>query len=317
MFSFTDKFKIPTLLGLGIIILGIFSGVFLIVKDQIFKTEASLDLAPQNITVTNIENSFLTVSWQTTGQTSSFITFGQTSADEKVVLDDRDSNLPQPRSTHYVTIKNLKPQTIYQFKIVSGKLVSDTFTATTASPLASQTGLTPVIGSVLDEGKPLDEGIAYLSISGAIIQSALVKNSGNFLIPLSFIRKADLSDIFQASQDSIGKLTVISKERQASAIFKLRSSGSLLPPLKLGQNMDLTGPPTPASDLDKFDLNGDKLINTADYAVLLQNFGPLRSEASKNPKNEQSSTAYKNADLNSDGVVDNKDLDLMQKKINK
>lgn len=310
MLSFTDKFKIPTLLGLGIIIVGIFSGVFLVLKDRVLSTRASLDLTPQNITVTNTEDSFLTISWQTTAQTPSFITFGQTSSDEKVVLDDRDSDLPKPRFTHYVTVKNLKPQTTYQFKSISGKLASDTFKATTASPVANQTGLAPVIGSVLDDNKPMDDGIAYLSISGAVIQSALVKNLGNFLIPLSFIRKADLSDILKPSEDDIAKLTIISGKGQASAIFKLGSSGSLLPPLKLGQNVDLTSPletPGPqtipkASDLDKFDLNGDKLINAADYAIVLQNFG-------KSPKN-------KNADLNSDGVVDQKDLDLTQKKIN-
>lgn len=316
MISFIDKFKIPTLLGLAIIISGIAAGVFLVLKDQTFFTKASPNLAPQNVTLTNIEDTQLTISWQTTAPITSFVTFGQAFPNLTTVLDDRDLNVPKSHSTHYVTIKSLQPQTSYQFKIVSGKISSDVFKVTTAAPATTQSGLRPIIGSVLDNNQPLEDGIAYLSLSGAVVQSALVKNLGNFLIPLSLTRKADLSDVYQPSEDEMTKITIISDYGEASAIFKLQSSGKLLPPLKLGQNVDLTSldisttvaNPT-REELKKFDLNNDGSINVNDYAILLQNFGPLRSEASKSPKN-------KATDLNSDGVVDQKDLDLMAKKIN-
>lgn len=307
MISFFNKFKIPTLLGLGVIILGIAVGIYLILQEQELVTRATPDHTPQNITLTNIEDRSLTISWQTTAAVASFITYGQNSPNEQTVLDERDINSPRPYTIHYVTVKNLQPKTTYQFKIISGKLTSDTFRGTTTASSASQSGFSPVIGSVLDNDKPVDEGIAYLSISGAVIQSALVKSLGNFLIPLSFIRKLDLSDIFQPTEDDIAKLTVISEKGTVSAAFKLNSSGLLLPPLKLGQNVDLTNI---LEEIKKFDLNKDGLINAADHAIILQNFGPPREASSGASKNPQ-------ADLNSDGVVNQKDLDLMAKKINK
>lgn len=315
MISFFNKFKIPTLLGLGVIIMGIAIGIYLIFQEQQLITKATPDQTPQNITLTNIEDRSLTISWQTNTPAASFLTYGQNSPNELTALDDRDLSAPKPYTMHYVTVKNLQPKTTYQFKIISGKLTSNTFKGTTA---ASSTGIIgdfrPVIGSVLDNDQPIKQGIAYLAISGAITQSALVKNLGNFLIPLSFIRQSDLSDRFQPTEDDIAKLTVISEKGTLSATFKLNPSGLILPPLKLGQNLDLTNI---LEDLKKFDLNKDGLINAADHAIILQNFGPpreatsgaspLRREASKNPQ----------ADLNSDGVVNQKDLDLMAKKINK
>ena len=124
---------------------------------------------------------------------------------------------------------------------------------------------------------------------------------------MSFIRQQDLQDIFQISEDDIAKLTIIAEKGTVSATFKLNSSGLFLPPLKLGQNVDLTNI---LEEIKKFDLNKDGLVNAADHAIILQNFGPPSREASKSAQN-------KGADLNSDGVVNQKDLDLMAKKINK
>lgn len=297
MTDFFNKFKIPTLLGLTIIIAGIISGVILNLRAQIFISSASPDVSAQNITLSNISDTEATISWQTSAPAPSFITFGKMGPDETTILDDRDTKTPIFHSVHYVTIKNLLPKTTYQYKIISGKISSEADKFTTAAPQSLQTGFRPIIGSVLDGDKPLDEGIAYLSIADATTQSAQVKSSGNFLIPISQIRKADLSDSFPLTEDTVAKLTIVSPKSQAIAIFKLKDAASGLPPIHLGENLDLTNVNPPS-----YDLNEDGKINSADNAIILDNLG-------KNPKN-------KKADLNGDGVVDQKDLDLMAKKIN-
>lgn len=298
-----NKFKIPTLLGLSIILIGIITGVILTLREQVFISQASPNAKAQNITLSNISETEITISWQTSTPATSFITFGQESPNETTVLDDRDTNPapdgagPKAHSIHYVTIKNLLPKTSYQYKIISGKTQSEILKFTTATPPSEQTGFRPIIGSVLSGGKPLDEGIVYLSIAGATTQSALIKSSGNYLIPISYIRKSDLSDSFSLSENTTVKLTVVSDQGQANALFKLKTTVNSLPPINLGENLDLT-----TQDLSEYDLNGDGKINAADNAILLDNFG-------KNPKD-------KKTDLNEDGVVDQKDLDLMAKQIN-
>lgn len=311
MIKFINKFKIPTILGLGLIVAGIASGIFLVVKDQGFLTKASPDLAAQNITISNIEDTKVTISWQTSVQTSSFITFGTKNPQEKTVLDDRDTQTPKAYFLHYVTIYNLLPDSSYLFKIISGKFISEAKNFKTAKPSSFQNGFGPIIGTVFDGNNPLDQAIAYLSISDATIQSARLTNLGNFLIPISLMRKIDLSDTFQPKMGDVAKLTIISDKGTSSVLFKIKAEGVELPPINLGQNIDLT---TSVSELDKFDLNGDRQINAIDYSEVLLNFGPLPAstrgerEASKNPKNQK-------ADLNEDGVVDNKDLEQMAKKI--
>lgn len=308
---FTDKFKIPTILGLGIITAGIITGVLLTLKEQSFISKASPDVTAQNITLSNIFDAEVTISYQTSNPTPSFISLGQASPDEQTVLDDRDNNPPpsgagpKPYLTHYFTIKNLLPKTTYQYKIISGKNTSEVQKFTTAAPLNQQTGFRPVIGSVLE----LKEGMVYLAITNAVIQSAQIKTAGNFLIPVSQIRKSDLSDIFPLTEDTTAKLTVVSDKGEASALINFKTSQATLPPLKLGQNIDLTTAellPKPASpsatELNIYDINGDGRINSADNAIILSNIG-------KNPKN-------KKADINGDKIVDQEDLDLMAKQIN-
>lgn len=302
-----NKLKMPTILGLGIIILGIISGVFLTLREQVFISSASPSASPQNITLTNISDTQVSISWQTSIPITSFISFGKVDPNEVTVLDDRDTHPapygagPTPYLIHYVTIKNLTPKTTYLYKIISGKLSSQTDRFTTAAPLTSQTGFRPIIGSVLDGNKPLEEGIVYLSITDATIQSALVVSSGNFLIPISQIRTADSLTNFPLTEDTLAKLTIVSPKGQATAQFRLKDSENGLPPLKLGQDLDFTDIAS-GQDLKKYDLNEDGKINAADNAIILDNLG-------RNPKNKE-------ADINKDGIVDQKDLDLMAQKIN-
>ncbi|MDD5147613.1 MAG: dockerin type I domain-containing protein [Candidatus Daviesbacteria bacterium] len=318
MTNFFNKFKIPTLLGLSLILLGIISGLYLVLREQVFLSQAAPDLAPQNITISNIVEDSVTVSWQTNAPTASFITFGQKNPGEQTVLDDRDSDPPaggpKPHSLHYVTLKNLLPETNYQFKIISGKFASDILKFETASPLTNQAGFTPIIGSVLNGNKPLDDGIVYLSIPEAVTESALIKTGGNFLIPLSQIRKADLSDIYPLTEETVAKLTINSDEGSASTLFQLKT-GMPLPPIKLGQTIDLTvsqETPTPAptiKDLDRYDFNSDGKINSTDYAILSSCFG--KKPSTTLPGNRSCAKT----DINTDGIINQKDLDLMSQKL--
>lgn len=298
MKDFLNRFKIPTILGLSLIIFGIVVGVFLNLRQQSFISKASPDITAQNITLANITDNSIAISWQTAAAVVSFITFGQSSVSETSVLDDRDINTPKAYSIHYFTLKNLLPKTTYQYKIVSGKISSEINKFTTASPLSSQTGFRPIIGTALDGDKPLNEAVVYLSIAEAATQSFLIKDSGNFLIPLSQMRKSDLSDSFPLTQDSVAKLTFVSEKGEASALFKIKDAKEELPPISLGENLDLTQ----IISQEIYDLNEDGKINAADNAIILDVISKK--------------TINKKADLNEDGKVDQKDLDLMAKQIN-
>lgn len=307
MINFINRFKIPTLLGLSIIFLGLFSGVYLVLREQIFFSQAAPNTTAQNIMLTNITEDSVTISWQTSSATSSFIMFGQDNPNEQTVLDDRDNDFtdkagPKPRLFHYATLKNLLPKTVYQFKIVSGKTTSAVNKVQTAGPVTNISPFAPIIGSVLDGNTPLNDGIVYLSIGETTTQSSLVKPGGNFLLPFSHIRKADLSDIYPITEGETAKLTIYSDKGQATILFKLKANSAPLSPIKLGQDIDLTQEEEP---LSKYDLNNDRVINVTDYAILSSCLGKKPADTLAGGK------SCSKADINEDELIDSKDQDLM------
>lgn len=299
--DFLNKFRIPTLLGIGIIIFGIATGSLLVMRGRSVTSKAFSDTTLENITLSNIADDSVTISWHTSSAVPSFVTYGINNPTESTALDDRDNQGPQARLLHYVTIKNLLPKTNYQYKIIAGKTASENLNFITATPLNFQTGLRPIIGSVLKDGKPLNEAVIHLSIPKATTQSSLIKSNGNFLIPISQIRKDNLSEGFSPQEDTVAKLTILSTSGQATVVFPLRKFESGLPPISLGENLDLTLLEESKLDNIDYDINADGSINSADNAIILQNLG-------KNPKNLK-------ADLDKNGIVDQRDLDLLIKQI--
>lgn len=300
------RLRIPTLLGLAIILGGLGTGVYLSMQSQYLVARATPETQPKNITVSNIEDTSVVISWQTDTPTLGFVTVGQKSDNGNTVLDDRDQSVPQPHQIHLVTVRNLTPSTAYQYRIISGKNKSEVAFVTTAASTLAENGFKPIVGSVLESGKSLNEGLATLTISGAVMQVSLIKDFGNFIIPIAKLRLTSLQGVFQPTKQMAAKLNVVSPAGAATVIFNLTDSGQPLSTIRIGDNLDLTTPaasPTASAnpDLAKYDLNNDGFINASDYAIVLKNLG-------KNPKEPR-------ADINSDGVVDQKDLTLMSQKI--
>ncbi|QQG43705.1 MAG: fibronectin type III domain-containing protein [Candidatus Daviesbacteria bacterium] len=300
------KLRIPTLLGLAIILGGLGTGVYLVLQNQYLAVRATPETQPKNITVSNIEDTSAVISWQTDTAVPGFVTIGQKSDNEQTILDDRDQNVPQLYFMHLVTVRNLSPATAYQYRIVSGKNKAEVAQFQTAAASLTENGFKPIVGSVLESGRPLKEGMAYLAISGALVQAGLIKDFGNFIIPIAKMRETNLQGVFQPSKQTTAKLSIVSGAGSATMVFNLTDDGKPLPSIKIGEQLDLTASianasSSKSSDLDKFDLNNDRFINASDYGIVVKNLG-------KNPKE-------KRADLNSDGVVDKKDLDLMSQKI--
>src|SRR3990170_8021404 len=73
------KEKVPTILGIAFLILGIVAGGILINSKQIFRLRASSETAPKNVRISNINDGSFTVSWTTNKETQGFIVWGESS----------------------------------------------------------------------------------------------------------------------------------------------------------------------------------------------------------------------------------------------
>ncbi|MDO8618495.1 MAG: fibronectin type III domain-containing protein [Candidatus Daviesbacteria bacterium] len=302
--SLFTNLRIPTFLGLGILLLGLGAGVFLVVQNQTLISLASPAQEPTNITIASITDQSVAISWQTTSPVTGFLNFGPGGNLNQTALDVRDTTETSTRTDHYVLINNLVPQTSYQFKIISGKLTSPPQKFTTAQSASSQNSLPPIIGSVLDGINPINEGVVYLNITGGATQSAPISTLGSFTITLTEVYKDDLSDILPLSENTLVTLKIISGGKISTSTLTLKIAQTPLPPIKLGGDVVFTTPaptPTPQPPTNIYDLNNDSQVNSSDYAIAIKNLGKKIKTIRK--------------DLNIEDIIDQKYLDAMIQKI--
>lgn len=195
--------KIPTLIGLFVLVVGLVAGIFLVQSGQVFFLKASPEITPTEVKITNVSDNAFSVSWITQKETSGFVQFGQSETLDQTQSDDRDqiSGGTGNFNTHHITLKNLSPKTQYYFKIGSGGRLFDNsgkpYEITTAStPKAAQVLSDVASGIVLTPDKtPAEGAVVYLSMANMTPQSALMGSSGNWMISLSTAFSGDLSGL--------------------------------------------------------------------------------------------------------------------------
>lgn len=264
-------FKIPTLLGLGVLLIGLLGGVFLVSRNElaVFQTKATKYVEPQKITVTNLSGNSATIYWQTTEPSPGFIKAGQSSSSLDLTFnDDRDTGTPKLYKLHFVTLTNLSPNTTYYYKIFSGTnsypnqpLSFKTSTDVPSSPNS------PLIGQVVDENsQPVSEAFVNLSIPGSADVATITKVSGNFILPLTSL--TNLSSNPQAV------LTIFNGDKSSKINLTLPFTGNSLPQIILGQDLNLSSQEsTSSSSTVKNDLNNDRMVNALDAGIVFNNFG--------------------------------------------
>lgn len=305
-----SKVRIPTLLGLGVLLVGLAVGVFFTTqKSPLFwGTKAAPSILPQKITLANLSATSASIYWQTNEKSSCFLQTGTTTSLGTTFRDDRDREAPKPYRLHFVTLSNLSPNTIYFYKISCNSTfypLGTPLSFKTLAPIPSS-NLSPIIGTVVDKNfQAVEETLVVLDIPGAQSLATITKFGGNFLLPFPWLYNNDLTQSFSFPESSMSAiLTIFNQEKSSRINCLLPQKEQVLPLIILGQDLDLLPKPaTPAASL-KYDLNSDGVVNSLDLSIVYKNFGPLRSEASKNPK-------QKKADLNNDGVVDKKDVEAI------
>lgn len=210
--------RIPTILGLGILVLGVVGGVLLVGQGTGgFLPRASAEYTPQQVRITNITENGFTVSFKTQEAASGSIKYGtEENSLRTEVRDDRDQLSGQSGSylTHHVTVKGLQPQTQYYFQIVTqGRQIFENNgkpfqvrTARASEPAAARSAY----GSVLNQaGNPASGALVYITTQGGSPQSAYVKSDGSWSIPLAALRTQDLSSIFPTEDTTIMNVQVV------------------------------------------------------------------------------------------------------------
>lgn len=247
-----DK-KIPTLLGLILITIGIGITSLLVKEGTSFISRADPSTEPQDVRITNISNSSFTVSYQTSGEVFGSINLRNEKSEDKTFFDERDKpGLIQERKIHSIMVKNLSPSTKYSFSITSGKdsfLNNDLpFTAVTAPVIGKiKPSFGFIVGKVvLANGEKVKEAIIYVSANGSQALSTIAAPDGTYALSLEGIKTENLSSYFNFSKDDNIKMLVLG-DGKASHVRLFAKEVNSVPTIVLSQNYDFTISNEPSS----------------------------------------------------------------------
>lgn len=232
--------RIPTLLALTILFLGIPVTLFLIQKRAIIVGRATEDISPRNITIANISDTTFSVSFETSKLTRSAISMGRGEI-SSLIYDDRDKkNSEAPYYSHHITISNLSPLTDYEFSIVVEGIMftngEEKFKVKTAPVVPGNPEKKGLSGKIiLPDGKPAENTLVYVTIAGAQELSTITDNLGRYSIVLNTPRTTSLNNYFTITSSTTLVIKAI-RQNLSSKTQILYQNTKPVPIITLGSN---------------------------------------------------------------------------------
>ncbi len=243
--------KIPTIIGVIILIIGLAAGVFLIQYRQIFRLGASGDIAPKNVKMSNISDNSLAISWVTDTKTEGVILWGTS---EGSINRNENDELTGTNITHRVTISGLSASQVIFLKINSNGTVYDNggspWQASTGPGLPVSAQSDAISGTVLGaDGNPVQNALVYVTVSGGGLLSTFTSQNGNWVVPISAARTSDLSNSISIDDTKTLVEILVDAGLGNTASAKIYpQSAKPAPAITIGQTQDFTSLPPSTSN---------------------------------------------------------------------
>lgn len=234
------QYKLPTLLALFLLVIGIAAGVFLVQSDKIFQSQATPEITPQQVRITNVSDKSFTVSWITDGATDSFISYGVSAS-----LGSVSNQKTTKKQIHHIQVTELSAATTYYFKLSSDTKLFDNngnvYQIKTA-PLINLPAPSPVIifGNIVASGKPVSEALVYVNLLGVTSLSTVTDTSGRWSIPISTSRSTTLTSYAAFNTNSTAEIFVQAGTLGVATAKVKVNAASPVPAISIGENHDFT-----------------------------------------------------------------------------
>ena len=187
--------RIPTVVGILILLGGLVAGVILVNNRQGLLTKAGPTEAPKNVKISNVGSNTFTASWTTDTPVTGYLKYSENPS--KITspagdLRDQISGSSQGYTNHYVVVAGVNPSKTIYFMIGSGSQMYDD----NGKPFEAQTGqqvIAPaedvISGKVLGaDGSPINNAIVYVEVQGGQTLSAMTNVDGVWKLNLALSR---------------------------------------------------------------------------------------------------------------------------------
>ncbi|MFH1863882.1 MAG: fibronectin type III domain-containing protein [bacterium] len=246
------KKKIPTIMGMLILIVSLALGVSLVSYKQVFRIGASGELSPKDVRISNISDSSVTVSWITDKATTGVVKYGSGESSANSIAKEETG---AESLTHMSKLTGLKTDTTYFFEIVSGGKNFDNngvlWQIRTAPSIPDPKRNIIISGNILTPtGNPAKNAIVYISVSGSLL-STLTSQNGSWLIPISYARTVNLSSYVDIDPSAtLLEITAQAGQSEIATAQIYPQSANPTPAMILGQVYDFKNiPPSETSNL--------------------------------------------------------------------
>lgn len=245
--------KIPTIIGLLLLVVSLAAGVVLVGQRQLFNLRASPETTPYDVRVTNITNNSFSVTWTTSGSTQAAVLYGESRSLGQTTTGNKESTV------HQVDLSSLKPDTQYFFKILSG---TTTYDQNRGSPddspwtqkTATSLQLKPadmISGKIETKDKKAAVGaLVYATITGGTTLSSLTGKDGSFSLNLATLRTSKLSTHLSYNNQTVISVLVKAKTGEIASAQVAVANARPIPTLTLGTTQDLRKTSGTSADLD-------------------------------------------------------------------
>ena len=237
--SFIRERRIPTILGLLLLLGGSFLGVKLTTQTTSLNTSAATDCSPiAPIQVRNLTHQNVDISFTTSGECNGYLNLN--SQIYRDVRKQTSSLQDSKTKTHYFQLTGLNPATKYTYDIYfSGKKYSTNTTFTTLStPAGTQNSGRLAWGRVVDtQDKALPWVILYLDLPGASPLSAFTSAEGNWSIPFSVALESSGKTWLAQTSSGNEDFTLTNNALENMAVTNTTNNNNPVPDIIFGQGL--------------------------------------------------------------------------------
>lgn len=239
--------RIPTILGIILILLSIPLTTFILKNQIVFRGNASNSQEPQDVKMTNITDASFTITYRTELSSTGSISYGNDKKLGGSELEDVDKQRGSfsPKKIHSISVKKLMPNTKYYLTIISGSDIflnnGRPFEVTTGTDISSpSTKQNSIKGKiVLPNGDAPSDALVYLNAENSQLLSTTTAKDGKFSFSLEKLRTDDLASYFSVNDNAVFKIVATDGFLKSAATVTLSQKDSI-PTITLSNDYDFT-----------------------------------------------------------------------------